>query len=210
MDSNQNLSSNSSFGMLNTGQANPTPQNNNVGINSSNMQSVQTPVPVNTGVVNPANAQPTNPVNVQAQSTTNVSLGTTSAPSNVAQSNVVTLGTVSNVTYADTIGDINYDTPPQENVDTSNNTSETFINPSYNENTLSDLNVEGTYNNMNVSQDYMNDPKVMENIHPDPEKKKTITIGKELKTFILIALVLLVFIFVLPILANIFNKIRFH
>ena len=124
---------------------------------------------------------------------------------NTPQGNVVTLGTVSNVTYADTIGEINYETPAvEEKVET----PETFINDEHNDTSLADLNVEGTYNNMNNPPDYTTDPKVMANIHP--EKKNTITIGKEVKTFFIIAMVLLVFILLMPILFDLFNKIRFH
>ena len=119
--------------------------------------------------------------------------------------NVVTLGTVSNVTYADTIGDIDFGEPIKDEL---NN----YIKDSndYNETSLTDLNVEGGYNNMNVAPDYTSDPKVMENLHPDPEKKKTITINKEMKTFFVIALILFAFIMILPILMNLFDKIRFR
>ncbi len=134
--------------------------------------------------------------------------GVVGETNNVPQSNVVTLGTVSNVTYADTIGDIDYETPVENNDMNAEAPTDTFINNDYNETLLTDLNVEGTYNNMDNPPDYTTDPKVMANIHP--EKKNTITIGKELKTFFIIALVLLVFIFLMPILADLVNKIRFH
>ena len=129
------------------------------------------------------------------------------------QGNVVTLGTVSNTTYADTIGDLSAAQPEDPsfanlNTPSVDNNSAGFINNNYNETSISDLNVEGTYNNMNVAPDYTSDPKVMSNIHPD--KKNTITIGKELKTFFIIALVLLVFIMVMPFLMDLFDSIRFR
>lgn len=123
------------------------------------------------------------------------------------QNNVVTLGTVSNVTYADTIGDIDLGEPIK---DTEEESTSYLNNTEYNPTSLTDLNVEGNYNNMNVAPDYTTDPKVMENLHPDPEKKQAITINKELKTFFVIAVILLVFIFVMPIIVDLFNKIRFR
>ena len=150
------------------------------------------------------NSQSVNPANQVPNTDTN------------AQNNVVTLGTVSNVTYADTIGEIDYsDVVTNENekppVNTSNDTNkEGFINSDYNETSISDLNVEGAYNNMNVRPDYTSDPKVMEIIHPDPAKKNTVKIGKELKTFFIIAAILLAFIMVLPNLFDLLNNIRFR
>lgn len=164
---------------------------NNNGQNQANMvPSANMGQPMNT----PANT-PQQPAN--------------NTPDSTSGNNVVTLGTVSNVTYADTIGNIDYGTPINDNTAPQvNSTPENFINNDYNDTSISDLNVEGTYNNLNVAPDYTTDPKVMAIIHPD--KKNTVTIGKELKTFLLIAAVLLVFIFVLPNLFELFNKIRFH
>ena len=172
--------------------------NNNPNVNNSFINNVpnNNPVPNNNlGSVDVTQNQP----NTQ-----------NSVPASAPQNNVVTLGTVSNVTYADTIGNIDYGTPPVDpnTVESQPSNPENFINNDYNETSISDLNVEGTYNNMNVPPDYTTDSKVMANLHP--EKKNTITIDKELKTFFLIAIVLLLFIFVLPNLLDVINKIRFH
>ena len=72
---------------------------------------------------------------------------------------------------------------------------------------LDDLNVNGSYNNMEAP-DYVNDQKVIENMRGN--KKNTITVTKELKTIIIISLILLVFIFLMPIIFDLLNNIRFH
>ena len=187
--------------------------NNNPNLNNSfQLGTVNNNGQNQANMVPPANmAQPINntstPVNAPQQPVNNVP-NANSVPNSTPDNNVVTLGTVSNVTYADTIGDIDYGTPINDDTPPVNNTPENFINTDYNDTSISDMNVEGSYNNMEVAPDYTTDPKVMAIIHPD--KKNTVSIGKELKTFLLIAAVLLVFIFVLPILFELFNKIRFH
>ena len=184
MNNSQNGNNNSPFGMLNNNnQVIPPMPNNNTNVQNS--------------VSNSTNQQ------VSPQSSSNTT----------QQSNVVTLGTVSNVTYADTIGNIDYNA--DNSVKTEEPASNQFINNNNaldqnNNNMLSDMNVDGAYNNMNVAPDYVNDPKVMEVLHPDENKKKTITINKELKTFFVIGFILLIFIFVLPIIFDLFNKVRFH
>ena len=187
MNNSQNGNNNSPFGMLNNNNRviPPMPNNNT---------NVQNPI------FNPTNQQvPTQQLNNMTQQ----------------QSNVVTLGTVSNVTYADTIGNIDYNA--DNSVKTEESASNQFINNNTNNaldrnnnNMLSDMNVDGTYNNMNVAPNYVSDPKVMDALHPDENKKKTITINKELKTFFVIGFILLIFIFVLPILFDLFNKVRFQ
>ena len=118
------------------------------------------------------------------------------------------LGATQNVTYADTIGNINAnnnqsDEALKEKAIGSDNSNQ-FINTpnNYNETSLSDLNVDGTYNKLE-KPDYTNDPKVIENI--ESRKKNTIPVTKEMKTFIIIILVMLVFIFIMP---SIFDFIR--
>lgn len=187
MNNNQNGNNNSPFGMLNNNnQVIPPMQNNNM----------NTPNTVSNAINQQVQNQPVN--------------------NTTQQSNVVTLGTVSNVTYADTIGNIDYDA--DNSVKTEENVSNQFINNNLdqnnnnieqNNNMLSGMNVDGAYNNMNVAPNYVNDPKVMEILHPDENKKKTITINKELKSFFVIGLILLIFIFVLPIIFDLFNKVRF-
>ena len=106
-------------------------------------------------------------------------------------------------------GNIDYGTQPENIPEVPvQNQQENFINNDYNETSISDLNVEGTYNNMNVAPDYSTDPKVKELLHP--EENTTIKIGKDLKIFILIAVVLLVFIFVMPYKVDVVKKIIYH
>ena len=178
MNNNQNVNDASSFGVLNNNNA-PQPAVPNV-------------------------AAPQAPV---AQAPTNVNV-VNNVP-NTNQNNVVTLGEVSNVTYADTIGNIDYGAPAENAVDVPvENKQENFINNDYNETSISDMNVEGTYNNMNVAPDYSTDPKVKELLHP--EEKTTIKIGKDLKFFILVVVGLLAFIFVMPYAVDIVKKIIYH
>ena len=189
MDNNQNVNNSSPFGMLNPNQTVPPAQNNNMVQNAPPVAQPQAPAQVAT----PTEAAPSAP-----------------AP---ADSNVVTLGTVSNVTYADTIGNIDYSEPVTPTPDVGSDKTESFINTEQSETSLSDLNVDGTYNRMNVAPDYVNDPKVMEILHPEqvPEKKKnTLTITKEIKMVFVIALVLFAFIMLIPYISDIVNKIRFH
>ena len=75
-------------------------------------------------------------------------------------------------------------------------------------NHLNDMNVNGTYNHMDAPPEYVNDQQVKENIVAP--KKNTVPISKELKTVFIIALVLLVFIIVMPLLFDLLNNIRFH
>ena len=62
------------------------------------------------------------------------------------------------------------------------------------------MNVEGAYNGLQymTPEDYVNDPAVQENIHPDPEKKKTVTITNELRTLIMLVGIIFIFIIILP------------
>ena len=76
-----------------------------------------------------------------------------------------------------------------------------------NNNMINNLNIDGTYNGIQAP-DYVNEPIVRENI--ERKKKNTITITKELKTVIIIALVLLVFIIIMPMFFDLLNNIRFH
>lgn len=72
---------------------------------------------------------------------------------------------------------------------------------------LNDMNVNGAYNKMEAPI-YVNDQKVVENMQGP--KKNTITITKELKTIIIISLILLVFIFVMPNIFDLINNFRFR
>ncbi len=92
-----------------------------------------------------------------------------------------------------------------------NQSSSQFFNQTdqtYNETSINDLNVDGAYNRMNIAPDYVNDKQVRENI--EAPKKNTVPISKELKTVFIIALVLLAFIIVMPMLFDLISNLRFH
>ena len=82
-------------------------------------------------------------------------------------------------------------------------TNEQLDNQTY----LNDMNVSGTYNKMEAPS-YASDPKVAENINN--HKKNTIPVTKELKTIIIISLLLLVFIIIMPIIFDLINNVRFR
>lgn len=90
-----------------------------------------------------------------------------------------------------------------------NANSNQFINTpnNYNETSLNDLNVDGAYNKLE-RPDYVNDPKVKMNM--EGHKKNTIPVTKETKTFIIIVLVMLVFIFVMPIIFDFIRNIKYR
>ena len=92
-----------------------------------------------------------------------------------------------------------------------NSNNNQFINQtaqSYNETSINDLNVDGTYNRMNIAPEYVNDKQVKENM--ETPKKNTVPISKELKTVFVIALILLAFIIVMPALFDLISNLRFH
>ena len=117
----------------------------------------------------------------------------------------ITLGETPNATYQDTLGNIEpqMETPSDTNqyINPPSNTNETYLN---------DLNVDGSYNRIQKEEapSYVNDPKVIENMNQN--KKNTIPVTKELKTVVIIALILLVFIFAMPILFDLINNLRFN
>ena len=85
-------------------------------------------------------------------------------------------------------------------------------NPSadnYNETSLSDLNVDGTYNKLNQETPYMQDPQIRENVNNIINKKKTVTINKEMKSFIIIVIILFVFILVMPFIFDLISNIKY-
>ena len=95
----------------------------------------------------------------------------------------------------------------QNNVDNNDNS---FISPenNYQETKLSDLNIDGTYNNMNRAPEYVNNQTVIENV--EPKKKNTLKVSKELKTVLIITAVLFLFILIIPMLDDLLNNIRFQ
>lgn len=80
-------------------------------------------------------------------------------------------------------------------------------NNSPSETSIADLNVEGSYNQLEKPS-YANDPQVKQNMAE--HKKNTVPISKELKTVIVIALILLIFIIIIPIIFEFINDIRFN
>ena len=94
---------------------------------------------------------------------------------------------------------------PINNIGNQQNKFINYGNP--NETALNDLNVEGTYNKLEKPV-YTNEPQVRENI--ENNKKNTIPVSKELKTVIIIALVLLIFIIFIPMVFEFVNDIRFN
>lgn len=90
-----------------------------------------------------------------------------------------------------------------------NNQNNKFINFDSNQNeaSLTDLNVDGSYNQLE-GQKYLSDPNVIKNINET--KKKSVPISKELKTVIIITVFLLVFIIIMPMIFEFINDIRFN
>ena len=78
-------------------------------------------------------------------------------------------------------------------------------------NHLNDMNVNGAYNHMESAPSYVNDAEVKNNIDVMQGKKKvTVTITKELKTVIIIAAILFVFIIFMPYVFDLINKIKYR
>lgn len=145
----------------------------------------------------------------------------------------IVLGTTSNVTYNDTIGNV-FDNNQNNNPINTNQVDTNQINSSpvsspqvmddnraiapsmMQENNsdanayINDMNVNGTYNNMEAPS-YVNEAQVTENVKiATGQKKVTVPVSKELKTVIIISVILLLFIFVMPILGDLLNNIRFR
>ena len=81
----------------------------------------------------------------------------------------------------------------------------------YNETSLNDLNVEGTYNKFETpTTPFSNDEQVRENIEYHEKKTSKIVINQEMKIFIIIGIVMLIFIIIMPYIFDIVEKIRFH
>ena len=199
MDNNQN-----SF--------NPTVNSNTNNPNFQNNPSLNNNQPINnTGFFNNQVSAPAPAQN----NANNVVLGET-PNTNVPNQQQVILGSINNVTYADTIGDISK--PSEEPAQTEQQSHSTgnnqFINVNngYSETVLNDLNVDDSYNQIQKEytnpEEYINDPKVQANIHPEQANKITVT--QELKTVLMLVAVLLVFIFVMPYVVDFFRGIIYH
>lgn len=82
------------------------------------------------------------------------------------------------------------------------------MNQANSETPINNMNIDGAYNRMNVAPDYVNEAQVKENI--ENAKKNTVPVSKELKTVIIIAAILFIFILVMPFLFDLISNIRFH
>lgn len=80
-------------------------------------------------------------------------------------------------------------------------------NTSNNDPSLNSLNIDGTYNKMQ-KPDYADDQQIKANM--EQQKNKTITVTKELKTVIIISLILLLVIIFMPNLFDIINNIIYR
>lgn len=94
-------------------------------------------------------------------------------------------------------GGVNVEIPENKFIDT---------DKKFNETSISDLNIDDSYNKMS-SIDYRNDPQVIANLQEN-KKKNTVKISKELQTFFLIAMILLVFIFIMPYIFDLMRDIQ--
>ncbi len=208
------------------------PNMNQPDLNNMNTIPNNPPIP-NNGMIMNNNPVPVEPV------APNIS-----ANEQPAINNQVVLGTVSNVTYNDTVGNVFNNQEPTPNMEATQNTfipeqpanatQNTFIpNPQLekmqstvipeqnmanrmNEEPspyLNDMNVNDPYNNLAnpTAPSYVNDPQVADNVAiATGQKKATVPISKELKTVIIIVVVLLAFIVIMPNIMDLFNKIRFR
>ena len=174
-------------------------QNMNVGMN-------------NMGYVNP------NPVPVENPIT----------PPQPEANNQIVLGTTSNVTYNDTVGDVfTSNQVPVQNVPSEPQVTNQFIptnipeqpqmmmDPMFGDTTpqLDGMDQSNAYNapTTNEAPSYVNDPQVVENVQMvTGQKKATIPVSKELKTVAIIVIVLLAFVIVIPYLVDLMNKVRFR
>lgn len=157
------------------------------GVNSNNNIPVSSPVPQNPINQNASNVQ-SNSINNQSS---NQFINTNAFQPNVISQNGMPL--------------------PTNNQEVSQNVvsnQQVQHMQTYNESSINDLNVDGSYNRLNVPPEYVNDVKVKENI--EAPKKNTVPISKELKTVIVIALILLVFILIMPFLFDLISNLRFH
>ena len=157
------------------------------GVNANNNIPVSSPVPQNPINQNASNVQ-SNSINNQSS---NQFINTNAFQPNVISQNGIPL--------------------PTNNQEVSQNVvsnQQVQQMQTYNESSINDLNVDGSYNRLNVPPEYVNDVKVKENI--EAPKKNTVPISKELKTVIVIALILLVFILVMPFLFDLISNLRFH
>lgn len=204
--------------------------NNNQNITNANQMDINNVnlIPNGNGQYFNNNANNPVPMNQNVMPTPNLNMNT---PEN--NNSGIVLGTTSNVTYNDTIGNV-FDNNQNNNPINTNQVDTNQINSSpvpspqvmddnraiapsmMQENNsdanayINDMNVSGTYNNMEAPS-YVNEAQVTENVKiATGQKKVTVPVSKELKTVIIISVILLLFIFVMPILGDLLNNIRFR
>ena len=205
--------------------------NNNQNITNANQMDINNVnlIPNGNGQYFNNNANNPVPTNQNVMPTPNLNMNT---PEN--NNSGIVLGTTSNVTYNDTIGNVFDNNQNNNNPINTNpiNTNQVNTNPvpspqimddtraiapsMMQENNsdanayINDMNVNGTYNNMEAPS-YVNEAQVTENVKiATGQKKVTVPVSKELKTVIIISVILLLFIFVMPILGDLLNNIRFR
>ena len=86
---------------------------------------------------------------------------------------------------------------PQQNVQQQQETS------------INSMNIKDNYNNLD-KPGYVNDTQIVENMNNFSKKKTTIPITKELKTVIVITVILLIFIIIMPMLFDLISNLRFN
>lgn len=205
--------------------------NNNQNITNANQMDINNVnlIPNGNGQYFNNNANNPVPMNQNVMPTPNLNMNT---PEN--NNSGIVLGTTSNVTYNDTIGNVfdnnqNNNNPINTNqVDTNQINNNPVPSPQVMDDNraiapsmmqennsdanayINDMNVSGTYNNMEAPS-YVNEAQVTENVKiATGQKKVTVPVSKELKTVIIISVILLLFIFVMPILGDLLNNIRFR
>ena len=170
---------------------NPVPNPINDAINLGNLQAGlnnQTPIENNNSPIDiPTNNQNQPGINVQPTPNNFIN------PNNIQQNN--------NPTFSETL--------ESEGIHLGNNSKFISNEAQFNETTINDLNVDGTYNNMGTP-DYSQDPKVKENLEKiNSGKKTTVQLPADSKTFIIIAIVLLIFILVMPYIFDLIRNIKY-
>ena len=77
------------------------------------------------------------------------------------------------------------------------------------ETAINSMNIKDNYNNLD-KPGYVNDTQIVENMNNFSKKKTTIPITKELKTVIVITVILLIFIIIMPMLFDLISNLRFN
>ena len=176
--------------------------NNNQGLNPNQNQSGLGSIPVNSPIP-PQNIQPNQQPQVlnQVNNMVNPINNAVGVQNNISSSQPVQQPVINPSAN-------NFFNPVNQVNNIVNLDNSVTSNTSSDKSNINDLNVDGTYNRINVAPDYVNDKQVKENM--EAPKKNTVTVSKELKTVIVIAAILLIFIIVMPFLFDLISNIRFH